>query len=136
MIFSSYCPYTDKKQEIPCDPGYYSTGNASSCEMCPPGYACPIQDQDVRYYWKLYSWTSLLILCVASLFSLSCWSCVCFLQRILSINHVVIDNVCLDRTIRKSVVSCFWLCLLQEPMSKWNIFFRGSDHMYTLSPRK
>ena len=76
--------------------------------MCPPGYACPIQDQDVRYYLKLYSWTSLLILCVASLFSLSCWSCVCFFQRILSINHVVIDNVCLDRTIRKSVVSCFW----------------------------
>ena len=76
--------------------------------MCPPGYACPIQDQDVRYYWKLYSLTYLLILCVASLFSLSCWSCVCFFQRILSINHVVIDNVCLDRTIRKSVVSCFW----------------------------
>ena len=44
----SYCPYTDASQEIPCDLGYYSTGNASSCEMCPPGYECPVQDQAIR----------------------------------------------------------------------------------------
>lgn len=46
---SSYCPYTDKKEELPCELGYYSTGNASSCEICPPGYECPFQDQAVRY---------------------------------------------------------------------------------------
>ena len=47
---SSYCPYTDKKEELPCELGYYSIGNASSCEICPPGYECPFQDQAVRYF--------------------------------------------------------------------------------------
>ena len=48
----SYCPYTDEKMEIPCENGYYSTGNASACDICPPGYKCPFQDQAVRYFLK------------------------------------------------------------------------------------
>ena len=48
FIFS-YCPYTDEKVELPCELGYFSVGNASTCEICPRGYECPFQDQDIRY---------------------------------------------------------------------------------------
>ena len=33
-----------KDIELPCEPGYFSTGGKQFCDPCPPGHKCPDED--------------------------------------------------------------------------------------------